>query len=416
MRLNTLLQAIKNKQNYNNNNNMKKQTRMVNRVNKKQLYNSIMESIVPEIKKAIKESEDAEYDEDNIDEASLNKLFGFGSSVKKPEKSLSLENTELFIAWCAYFMSQAGNNVKKGLEAFTKKFGAILAKAPMMIVKGILKLMSGAIKATVYGVAGIAAVVLGAVSILVKFVASGVETAKDALTKLYNTIKQGVETFYKKFSENTQKFATDSKDKLTIWCGVLSGALMAVANNIQGAAEALGEFFKKVLDDAKEKKDAAVLLAKTWLQAKSDAVKSWINQTGNDIRKTVIDAWNATDKKVRSAYNNVAGKLEDWMNDIKDLMSYAGEKIGDAAKATKDFAIDSKDKALIWGIQKGVKGLSSKYTEDQVVALVRKCYNESLVPVNGKFTVNEKYFFNASTRKRMSLNESRRPLYRRMRK
>lgn len=404
---------------------MKKQTRMVNRVNKKQLYNSIMESIVPEIKKAIKESEDVEdadkKEEDNVDEAALNELFGFGSSVKKPEKSLSLENTddenaELFIAWCAYFMSQAGNNVKKGLEAFTKKFGAILAKAPMIIVKGVLKLMSGAIKATVYGVAGIAAVVLGAVSILVKLVVSGVEIAKDALTKLYNTIKQGVETFYKKFSESTQKFTTDSKDKLTIWCGVLSGALMAVANNIQGAAEALGEFFKKVLDDAKEKKEAAVLLAKTWLQAKSDAVKSWINQTGNDIRKTVIDAWNATDKKVRSAYNNVAGKLEDWMNDIKELISYAGEKIGDAAKATKDFAIDSKDKALIWGIQKGVKGLSSKYTEDQVVALVRKCYNESVVPVNGKFTVNEKYFFNASTRKLMALNESGRSLYRRMRK
>ena len=104
------------------------------------------------------------------------------------------------------------------------------------------------------------------------------------------------------------------------------------------------------------------------------------------------------------------------VNDIKVLMSYAGEKIGDAARATKDFAIDSKDKALIWGIQKGVKGLSSKYTEDQVVARVRKCYNESLVPVNGKFTVNEKYFFNASTRKRMALNESGRSLYRRMRK
>lgn len=391
---------------------MKKQIKMVNRVNKKQLYNSIMESVIPEIKKALKESEDAE-EEDNVDEAALNELFGFGSSVKKPEKALSLENTDdenadLFIAWCAYFMSQAGNNVKKGLEAFAKQFGTIVVKAPMMIVKGILKLMSGAIKGSVFGVATIAAVVLGAISMLVKLVASGAEKAKEALTQLYNTIKQGIETFYKNFVEGTQKFATDSKDKLTVWCGVLSGALMAVANKIEGAVEALGEFFKKVLNDAKEKKDAAVLLAKTWLQAKSEAVKSWINQTASDIRKTVIDAWNAIDKKVRSAYNNVASKLEDWMNDIKELISYAGEKIADAAKATKDFAIDSKDKALVWGIQKGVKGLSAKYTEDQVVALVRKCYNESVVPANGKFTINEKYFYNANTRKRMALNESRR--------
>ena len=37
---------------------MRKQTRFVsNRVNKKQLYNSIMESVIPEIKKALKEAE-----------------------------------------------------------------------------------------------------------------------------------------------------------------------------------------------------------------------------------------------------------------------------------------------------------------------------------------------------------------------
>ena len=397
---------------------MRKQTQFVsNRVNKKQLYNSIMESVIPEIKKALKEAENMDNDdtenEDTVDEAALNELFGFGSSVKKPEKALSLENTDdenadLFIAWCAYFMSQAGNNVKKGLDAFAKQFGAIIVKAPMMIVKGILKLMSGAIKGAVYGVATIAAMVLGAISMLVKLVVSGTEKAKDALTQLYTTLKQGLETFYKNFSDGVQKFTTDSKDKLTTWCGVLSGALMAVANKIEGAVEALGEFFKKVLADAKEKKEGAVLIVKTWLQAKSEAVKNWINETASDIRKTVIDAWNSLDKKVRSAYNNIASKLEEWMNDIKELVSYAKDKISDAAAATKEFAIDAKDKALVWGIQKGVKGLSDKYTEEQVVALVRKCYNESVVPANGKFTINEKYFYNANTRKRMALNESRR--------
>ena len=102
---------------------------------------------------------------------------------------------------------------------------------------------------------------------------------------------------------------------------------MACANKVQGAVETLGNFFKQVLADAKAKKDGAVLLVKTWLQAKSDAVKSWITETGGEIRKTVIEAWNAMDKKVRNAYDKVAKKLEDWMNDIKELVQEIGTKI-----------------------------------------------------------------------------------------
>ena len=84
-----------------------------------------MEELIPEIKKIIKEETDDandidDEDEDDLEEKVLNELFGFGSSsVAKPEKVLSLENSddenaELFIQWCAYYMAQAGNNVKKG--------------------------------------------------------------------------------------------------------------------------------------------------------------------------------------------------------------------------------------------------------------------------------------------------------------
>ncbi len=396
----------------------------VNKVNsKKELYNSIMESVVPQIAKALSEAEDEDKDVDsaeddvkdaeknecdNVDEAALNELFGFGSSVKKPEKALSLENSDeenadLFIAWSAYYMSKCSNDAKKGMEMFLKESGEIISKAPMMIVKGILRLMSGAIKGAVFGVGTVAAVVLGGISMLVRMAVNGVEKAKEALAELYKTIKQGISTFYKNFTSGTDKMVNDSKDKLTVWLGVLSGALMACANKIQGAAEAMGDFFKQVLADAKEKKDAAVLIVKTWLQAKSEAVKSWITETGGEIRKTVIEAWNAMDKKVRNTYDKVAKALESWMNDIKELVQAVSQKVSDAADKAKDVVIDKKDKALVWGIQKGVKGLSKNYTEDQVVALVRKCYNESVVPNKrtGNIIINEAYMHAKGTRTRM---------------
>lgn len=399
---------------------MKKTTKTVNSMrSQKALYNAIMESVTPQIAKLVKEAEeedkasddvkDAEKNESNdVDEAALNELFGFGSSVQKPEKALSLENSDdenadLFIAWCAYYMSKCSNDAKKGMDAFFKASGDVIKKAPMMIVKGILKLMSGAIKGSVFGVGTVAAVVLGSISMLVRLTVSGVEKAKEALAQLYKTISQGITTFYKNFMSGTEKIAKDSSDKLTVWVGVISGALMACANKIQGAVETLGAFFKQVLADAKEKKDAAVLLVKTWLQAKSEAVKSWLTETGGEIRKTVIEAWNAMDKKIRNAYDKVAKKLEDWMNDIKELVQEIGTKISDAADKAKDVVIDKKDKALVWGIQKGVKGLSKNYTEDQVVALVRKCYNESVVPNTrtGNIVINEAYLHAKGTKARV---------------
>lgn len=399
---------------------MKKTTKTVNSMrSQKALYNAIMESVTPQIAKLVKEAEeedkasddvkDAEKNESNdVDEAAINELFGFGSSVQKPEKALSLENSDdenadLFIAWCAYYMSKCSNDAKKGMDAFFKASGDVIKKAPMMIVKGILKLMSGAIKGSVFGVGTVAAVVLGSISMLVRLTVSGVEKAKEALAQLYKTISQGITTFYKNFMSGTEKIAKDSSDKLTVWVGVISGALMACANKIQGAVETLGAFFKQVLADAKEKKDAAVLLVKTWLQAKSEAVKSWLTETGGEIRKTVIEAWNAMDKKVRNAYDKVAKKLEDWMNDIKELVQEIGTKISDAADKAKDVVIDKKDKALVWGIQKGVKGLSKNYTEDQVVALVRKCYNESVVPNTrtGNIVINEAYLHAKGTKARV---------------
>lgn len=191
---------------------MKKTTKTVNSMrSQKALYNAIMESVTPQIARLVKEAEEAD-DEDteknesnDVDEAALNELFGFGSSVKKPEKALSLENSDdenadLFIAWCAYYMSKCSNDVKKGMDVFFKASGDVIKKAPMMIVKGILKLMSGAIKGSVFGVGTVASVVLSSISMLVRLTVSGVEKAKEALAQLYKIISKGITTFYKNFT------------------------------------------------------------------------------------------------------------------------------------------------------------------------------------------------------------------------
>ena len=191
---------------------MKKITKTVNSMrSQKALYNAIMESVTPRIARLVKEAEEAD-DEDteknesnDVDEAALNELFGFGSSVKKPEKTLSLENSDdenadLFIAWCAYYMSKCSNDVKKGMDTFCKASGDVIKKAPMMIVKGILKLMSGAIKGSAFGVSTVASVVLSSISMLARLTVSGVEKAKDALAQLYKIISKGITTFYKNFT------------------------------------------------------------------------------------------------------------------------------------------------------------------------------------------------------------------------
>ena len=195
---------------------MKKTTKTVNSMrSQKALYNAIMESVTPRIARLVKEAEEedeASDDVNDVDEAALNELFGFGSSVKKPEKTLSLENSDdenadLFIAWCAYYMSKCSNDVKKGMDAFCKASGNVIKKVPMMIVKGILKLMSGAIKGSVFGVGTVAAVVLSSISMLVRLTVSGVEKAKEALAQLYKIISQGITTFYKNFISGAEKMA-----------------------------------------------------------------------------------------------------------------------------------------------------------------------------------------------------------------
>lgn len=380
--------------------------------NNKRLYESIMRDIKPMVIKALNEcdetSDDKDLEEDDeMDEDVLNELFGFGSSdsVKKPEKALSLENSdsenaELFIQWIGYFMSKANNNVSKGLSMLFEKFGQIIIKLPFAIVKGVLMLMSASIKGVTFGVATVASVIFGSIMTLVKLTKQGVDKASEALTRLYKQISEGVKTFYKAFKANTKKYATDAKDTLSRWCGVMAAAVMAVANKIDGAVDHLADEMGRILGEAEEGIDAAVLAVKTWLSCKSKEVLTWISDTAGNIKNKVAAAWNKLDKNIRKGYNKTVEQLESWMTSIKDAIEFATQKVKETATKAKDFVIDKKDKTLIYGIQKAVKGLSDKFTEDQVVALVRKCYNESMRPMyNGNYMVNEKYFYNSRARR-----------------
>lgn len=380
-------------------------TRMQNRQSNRILNEAfnILESAKKEVKKNVE-------DKDNIDEQELNELFGFGKdNAEKPAKALSLENSdeenaELFIQWFAWYLNQANDNIQKGLSTFFNDFSAVLIKAPKMIVKGVIMLLSMSVKGVAYAVKTSAGIVLGSIFALIRLINSGVENAKECLENLYKAMLNGFQQFYKTMCDKANKFIADSQDKLKVWMGALTAAFMAVVNNVTGAAEAFGKFVKQILSDAKDKVDGAVLIAKTWLQSKSEEAKNWIKQQAGDIRNAVVDAWNAMDKKVRNGYNNAVKKLEDWMSSIKELIAYAGTKIAEkgkeAAQKSKEYVVDKKDKAMVWSIQKAVKALSNNYTEDQVVALVRKCYNESLKPMfNGNYRINEAYFYDARTRR-----------------
>jgi hypothetical protein len=178
-----------------------------NRLANKKMYDSIMKSLKEELSYLQEEDcegDDCEQDDkdiednDDLEEQALNELFGFGgSSVKKPAKALSLENTdeenaELFIQWCGYFMSEAGNNVKKGLDKFFKEFGSILVKIPKLIVKGVLMLLSASIKGVTYGIGTVAAIILSSISMLIRMANSGIEFAKESLISLYDTLLKGI--------------------------------------------------------------------------------------------------------------------------------------------------------------------------------------------------------------------------------
>ena len=200
-------------------------------------------------------------------------------------------------------MSKAGNNVEKGLNNLFSEFGSIIIKAPKMIVKGAIMLLSGTIKLTISSIQTMASSFLGCIFSLIRLINSGVDTAKSALSYLYKAMLNGFTQFYTTMKNKGEQFVQNSEKKLKTWMAALTAGMMAVANNVKGAIETMGAFFKQILKDAKTNVDAAVMIVKTWIQSKATDVIDWIEETAGDIRDKLVKAYNALDKKMRSAYN-----------------------------------------------------------------------------------------------------------------
>lgn len=396
----------------------------LNKLKKDRLYKSIIESVDSSLKNILEDDEEIDEDDcdieecDSVEEGELNELFGFGSSVKKPEVALSVDNSdeknaEIFIQWCEYYINKAGSNVANGVAELMKVCEKVLVKSPMIVVKGILMVLSGTIKFAVFEAKEVAAIIVYAYAALVKLVKSGVNNADEALTKFKDTLKSKATVGYKSFKSNTDAVIKETSDKFTMWLGIASALAMVVAEKLEGAADAFGEFVKCIAEDVKKKVEAAALIVKTWLSSKSKAVKSYLLALGEDVKTNAVKAWNGLDKATRKAYNKVAETLEKWMGSLKDLVTELGKKIDTAKENVKSFVIDKKDKALVWNIQKAVKGLSDKYKEDEVVALVRKAYNESIKPnMNGNFVINEAYFYERGSKKRTLYENHRKAIKR----
>lgn len=402
--------------------NKKQVNKSTKRLNKENLYKSIVESIDNTMKHHIL-AEDVEDDIeecDNVEEGELYELFGLGSDVKKPEVTLSVENTdeknaEIFLQWCEYYMSKASSNIADGVSKIMNVCEKVLVKTPVIILKGILMVFSRSYKLGKLAANKIAYLTVLSYSCLVKLVKSGVKSADDVLTKLKNTLVSKAKAGYVSFKKNVDNTIKEASDNFTMWLGIASSLMMMVADNLEGAVDAFSDWVKSVINDVKEKSKAAALLVKSWITSKSESVKSYINKVSEDVKSNAVKVWKELDSSVRKAYNKIAESIEKWMSSLKDLVTEIGKKIDTAKEDAKAFVVDKKDKALVYGIQKAVKGLSNKYKEEEVVALVRKAYNESLKPdTKGNFYINECYFYERGSKPR-KLFENHKKLVKRKR-
>jgi phage-related protein len=363
-------------------------------------------------------------------------LFNRESEPEEPKVKITAdfirENSaekvgDVFAQTMAYAMAKFGYNVGSAIDAVingTKKGGEAMKEGLVSVLdeiksdadatkkffegvgSAIVKAMKGGYEFTKKVVTAIPNIIVSSIGFLIKLGVSGFDLAKDALKKVYSKIVEFVEKAYEEIKDKLQK-AGDAlenaynsiKDKIYIFTKVCWAILLLVGKKVSGAAEAFGDFIKKIFNDAKEKVTAAVMIAKEWLSTKADEVKNYVKETAGDIADGVKEAWNSFSRGVRKAYEEVTDKLADWMNDIKVLMNKIGEKISDLADKAGDKLISVKDATASAVIKKGVKALNKKnYPLDKVIDMVTNAYNESLYSDRyGNVMLNENlYNFNLS--------------------
>ena len=336
----------------------------------------------------------------------VNELFGFGNKVEKPTAAIDLsansdeQNAEIIIQYMEYYIKKAGNNVEEAIVAFNKEIVPKIVKIPKIIAKAIIMVCLGTYKA-VTSVPGL--IVLGIV-VLARLAKQGIEGAAEALKSVYNRIKEGLKSFYNSFKEKAEQLLQDTKDSvkstITRWVAIATAAVALVTQKIEGAAEAFGEWIEQICKDAKEGTLAAVCFVKSWLTTKADEIKSYVGGKVSDARKAIVEKWNETSSAIRKSWNEAVSVVIDILASLKNIAAIVGETIAAAAEKLGDKVVDKRNAMLASGIEKAVKVMKPKYSEDDLVALVRKAYNEGLqLEANGTLIINEKYYCTAAQRK-----------------
>ena len=362
---------------------------------KKQVYEKIMRELMPILNEHLDEDDE------------INELFGFGSSVKEPPQALTAEYikeasvedlTDVMGEYMNYWMAKAGDSIDKALQTSSAKMLEI-CKNNSEGAKKIFGAMIFAVKKGLTGAGNLAANIgrgiLMACAFCVKMVANGIDIAKNALVSLYKNIAEFLKNSYANLKNSSKKGVDTASDKLQIFCKVAMAVILLIANKIQGAAQAFGEWLKTIIADVKEKVNVAVMICRSWFAVKSKEVADFMKDQFNNVRQSCVEAWNKLDKAARKAWNKATDKIISWVNNVRITLSKLGEKITATVNKAGDAIISGKDKVMVAGINKAVKALSSKYSEDDVVAIVRKAYNEGIkFAADGSCVINESYYMN----------------------
>lgn len=361
---------------------------------KKKAYRNIMEAVTPILEAA-------------EEQADLNEFLGFGNSVEKPEQELTAETIKSLeineLATCIaehlnYWMATVGDNIDKAVASATtalfshcqenKENTKKIMQAIVVACRNAVSNTYEFLKSTAKGIGRV--IMLGA-AICVKFTANGIALAKQAITYIYKAVSEKLNDGYKFLKEAAEY----TGEKIQLFCKLSAAACYLVAQKFIGAAEAFGDWIKEVLSDVKEKVQAACMVVRSWFSLKATAIAEWVKETAGSVRETCVTVWNALDKKVRQSWNKVAEKFMGWINSFKCTLSKLGDKISDTLTKTGDAIISGKDKVVLSSIGKAVKMLSKNYTEDDVIAIVRKAYNEGLsFNADGSCIINESYYIN----------------------
>lgn len=344
----------------------------------------------------------------SMNEAELNELFGLGGP-KKPKQELTAEYirnadggelADLLAEYCNYWMASAGESLDKAIMPAVnalfntckekKEDGTKLMKA---IVLACRKALTGAYDKTLDGVKALPRILLMGVALTVKFGANGIDLGVNAAKAIYSAIVTWVKDTYGKCKDGVEKAWDATKDKMVLCAKVLMAVGVLCAYKVAGAAQTLGALVKEIVNDAKDGVNAAVLIVRMWFAAKAEAVTAWVKETVADAKNKVVEVWNGMEKAVTKGWNNAVSKIVDWCNSIKLTVNKIVDKVADTMTAAGDAIVGAKDKVVVASIGKAVKMLSKNYSEDDIIAIVRKALKEGVrFEADGSFIVNEKYY------------------------